>query len=166
MRTLASPRSSSSLSSPPTPGACTSTARKSCSGIACAMAAVVSPMPKPISRIRGALRPKTRSKSSSAGAKGMPKRGNKVSRARCCAGENRPWRSTKLRMGRRRGPAPGSVIACGARSGRSASARPSPPSSRRSRCIRAPASPRLSIWPWHRPNRSRSIRAPCASSPA
>src|SRR6266567_2515327 len=63
-RTLVSPRSSIRLSRLPTPGPCTSTARKSWPGIASAIAAVVSPIPNPISRILGALRPKARSKSS------------------------------------------------------------------------------------------------------
>ena len=54
---LERPRSSISLSRLPTPGAWTSTARKSHSGIAWAIAAVVSPMPKPISRIRGPRAP-------------------------------------------------------------------------------------------------------------
>ena len=43
----------------PTPGPCTSSPTKSSSGWAAAMVAVVSPMPKPISRTTGARRPNT-----------------------------------------------------------------------------------------------------------
>ena len=83
------------------PGPCTSIPRKSSSGCACAIAAVVSPMPKPISSTRGARRPNARSKSSGESCQGKPKRGSSVSSARCCAGDMRPCRSTKLRTGRR-----------------------------------------------------------------
>ena len=59
-------------SNAPTPGACTSMPRKSCSGRAAAISAVVSPMPKPISRMTGARRPNTRAKSIARGANSMP----------------------------------------------------------------------------------------------
>ena len=62
--------------------------------------AVVSPMPNPMSSTRGARRPNTRSKSSGDGAKATPNAGHSVSSARCCAGDMRPCRSTKLRIGR------------------------------------------------------------------
>jgi len=58
-RTLASPSAPMRLSRPPTPGPCTSTAMKSASGLAVAIAAVVSPIPDPISRTKGATRPKS-----------------------------------------------------------------------------------------------------------
>src|SRR5258708_25878346 len=65
------------------------------------MAAVVSPMPKPISRILGAARPNRRSRSSAAGEKGTPYTGRKEAWALRWAFETRPWRRTKLRIGRR-----------------------------------------------------------------
>ena len=64
------------------------------SGKACAIRAVVSPIPKPISSTVGASRPKTAVKSSAAGWYAMPNRGSSVSTARDCAGDVRPCRST------------------------------------------------------------------------
>src|SRR5258706_15107393 len=65
------------------------------------MAAVVSPMPKPISRILGAARPNRRSRSRAAGEKGTPYTGSRAAWALRWAFETRPWRRAKLRIGRR-----------------------------------------------------------------
>src|SRR5258706_16281295 len=65
------------------------------------MAAVVSPMPKPISRILGAMRPNRRSRSRAAEEKGTPYTGRRAAWALRWALETRPWRRTKLRIGRR-----------------------------------------------------------------
>src|SRR6266850_6811842 len=65
------------------------------------MAAVVSPMPKPISRILGAARPNRRSRSSGIGEKGAPYTGSNSVWARSWAFETRPWRKTKLLICRR-----------------------------------------------------------------
>ena len=117
-RTLERAAASTRFRSAPTPGPCTSSPRKSCCGWAAAMAAVVSPMPKPISRMTGARRPNTAAKSSGSCAYAMPNRGSSVSSARCCAGDMRPWRRTKLRTGRCAGAVPtgpATVTARGAR---------------------------------------------------
>src|SRR4030095_14336401 len=47
-----------------------------------------------------ARRQKRRSKSSADGAKATPRCGKSSSSARCCAGDIRPWRRTKVRTGR------------------------------------------------------------------
>src|SRR6266705_4921592 len=58
-------------------------------------------MPKPISRILGAARPNRRSRSSGIVEKGTPYTGSSSVWARRWAFETRPWRKTKLRIGRR-----------------------------------------------------------------
>ena len=82
------------------PGGCTSTPRKSVPGRRWAIAAVASPMPKPISSTTGASRPNSAAKSSGAAEKGSTKRGPRSCSARVWPLPMRPARSTKLRMAR------------------------------------------------------------------
>src|SRR5207244_7425269 len=53
-----------------------------------------------IARTRGERRPHGRATSSAWAANGVPYVGAKAASARCCAGESRPWRNTKLLTGR------------------------------------------------------------------
>ena len=128
-------------------------------------------MPKPISSVTGARRPKTVSKSRGAASKSSPYRGQRLSRARCCASVIRPPRITNERMERgcsispilfycRKSPAALStrlrkarlsraisVGLCGDRCGWSAGLRPSirrchPPCGRRVALVRGVAVPR------------------------
>ncbi len=92
----------------------------------------------------GAVRPKATARSSGASENAMPKRGSSDWYARCCAGEKRPWRSTKLRIDRWPG-----VVACvsiainwarrASTPDRKARVRLRSPCQRRRRCIRSPA---------------------------
>ena len=71
------------------------------SGCAAAMAAVVSPMPQPISSTTGADRGRTPRRSRAAPRDtACRSAAASSSSARCCAGDKRPWRSTKLRIAR------------------------------------------------------------------
>ena len=102
-RTLASASASMCFSRRRRPGRALRRRGSRRRGCACAIAAVVSPMPQPISSTRGARAAEDARRSRAAlRANGMPKRGSSVSSARCCAGDIRPWRSTKLRIGARR----------------------------------------------------------------
>ena len=101
MRTFASSCASISFSRPPTPGR-VHFDRQEIAGRAApaAIAAVVSPMPKPISRIFGASRPKTAARSSGAGSvRDAEARQQRVAGALLRRATIRPWRSTKLRIG-------------------------------------------------------------------
>ncbi len=102
-RTLPRPWVSRPLSSAPTPGLCTSTPMKSMSGAAAAISRVEWPMPKPISKVRGAWRPKIASKSWTSSLSSRPNFGQPRSRPRCWPSVMRPARITKLftvRIGR------------------------------------------------------------------
>src|SRR5438132_13644684 len=89
-RTLASWRSSSPRSSRPIPGRCTSIPRKSRAGCAEASGRRFSPLPKPISIVRGASRPSRALGSSGCVAKATPYFGRSTSSARSCAAAVRP----------------------------------------------------------------------------
>ena len=62
---------------------------------------MTSPVPNPISRQRGAERPKASSRSSVLPVEITPNVGHSSASARSCAAVTRPARNTKLRMGRR-----------------------------------------------------------------
>src|SRR5690606_18472180 len=100
-RTWSLPSSASALSRRPTPGAWTSMPMWSRAGSRAAEWRSASPLPKPISRMRGALRPNTASKSRGSPLSSRPNRGHSASKARRWAGVKRPCRSTKLRTRRR-----------------------------------------------------------------
>jgi hypothetical protein len=106
-RKFVRPNSPMCLSNAPTPGKCTSIAKKSSSERNCAMVAVVSPMPKPISKMRGRVVPVALSISTLANVaaqlngwavKGTKNCGPKSSSARCWPAVKRPARSTKDRI--------------------------------------------------------------------
>ncbi|CFN74047.1 Uncharacterised protein [Bordetella pertussis] len=110
MRRLEMADSSMRCSSEPTPALKTSTPRKLSPGRARAIFSVVSPMPKPISRMVGAWRPKAAAMSRGRGAYGtdhLPISCSSASRWRCVMW---PRRCTKLRIW----VAPGLSGACSA----------------------------------------------------
>src|SRR5690554_5657180 len=100
-RTFSSPRSSMSFSKAPTPGRCTSTPIKSCSGAASAISARERPIPNPISRLSMLSRPNTSRGSIMPSSRLRPYLGQLRSKAFFWPSVIRPCRSTKLRTPRR-----------------------------------------------------------------
>ena len=90
--------SSSRLASAPTPAENTSQPKKFTSGCICAMSAVVSPIPQPISNTKGACLPKTSFVLINSCLYSTAYRGSNSSSARFCAWLIWPRRRVKLRI--------------------------------------------------------------------